>query len=132
MAMTCQSQSKPHNDKSIPSLPDTILLVQSRNFLIKPNTIKKNSSSIRRLLMHPLLFVRTQMMINTPSCLIHRWNHSTKRKHAGTTKPTIIPHITTPTYNTAYAPIELVKNDPSVTPTLETLCTLDTCSSDPT
>ena len=34
-----------------------------------------------------------------------------------------------PTYQTAYAPIKIpVKNDPSVTPTLEILCTLDTCS----
>ena len=42
-------------------------------------------------------------------------------------KPTTTaPPITTLAYQTACAPITPVKDDPSVTPTLETLCTLDT------
>ena len=50
-----------------------------------------------------------------------------------TTKPTTTPRITTTTYQTAYVPIDIpVKDDPFVTPTLESLCTFDTCSLDPT
>ena len=65
------------------------------------------------------------------ACLYHRWNRSNKNTNTDTTKsaPTITPRITTPTYQTAYAPIKIpVKDDPFVTPTLKTLCTLDTCS----
>ena len=50
-----------------------------------------------------------------------------------TTKPTPAATSATTGKTTAYAPIEIpFKDDPSVTPTLETLCTLATCSSDPT
>ena len=66
------------------------------------------------------------------SYLYHRWNKSNRNK-TSTIKPTTTPHITTTTYQTAYVPIDIpVKDDPSVTPTLKTLCTLDTCSSDST
>ena len=47
-------------------------------------------------------------------------------------KPTTKPLITTSTYRTAYATIKPVKDDASVTPTLKTLCTVDTRSSEPT
>ena len=68
--------------------------------------------------------------------LHHRWNmcnrKNTTTTSPSTTKPTSAP--ATPTYQKAYAPIEIipVKDDQSITPTLETLSTLDTRSSDPT
>ena len=66
--------------------------------------------------------------------LCHRWNKANTNKNTitpSTTKPT--PAAATPTYQKSSAPIEIpVKDDPSVTPTLETLCTIDTRSSDPT
>ena len=71
---------------------------------------------------------------NHNAYLYHQWNKINKnKKPTSKIKPTITPPITTPTYQTGYAPIDIpVKDDPSVTLTLETLCTLDTCSSDPT
>ena len=69
--------------------------------------------------------------------LCHRWNKANTNKKTNTispstTKPT--PAVATPTYQKAYATsIKIpVKDDPSVTPTLETLCTVDTLSSYPT
>ena len=68
--------------------------------------------------------------------LFHRWNKANTNKNTNTispstTKPT--PAAATHTYQKAYAPIEIpAKDDSSVTPTLETLCTLDTCPLDPT
>ena len=69
--------------------------------------------------------------------LCHRWNKANTNKKTNTispstTKPT--PAVATPTYQKAYATsIKIpVKDDPSVTPTLETLCTVDTRSSYPT
>ena len=73
---------------------------------------------------------------NHDAFLYHRWNRSDRHKNTttinpSTTKPT--PAAATTGKTTAYAPIEIpIKDDPSVTPTLETLCTLDTRSSDPT
>ena len=65
--------------------------------------------------------------------LYNRWNKNTTTISPSTTKPTPTAAAATTGKTTAYAPIEIpVKDDPSVTPTLETLCTLDTCSSDPT
>ena len=62
--------------------------------------------------------------------LCHRWNKANTNKATitpSTTKPT--PAAATPTYQKSYAPTEIpVKDDPSVTPTLETLCTHNTCS----
>ena len=71
---------------------------------------------------------------NHDAYLYNQWNKNNKnKKPTSKIKPTITPHITTPTYQTGYAPINIpANNDPFVTPTLETLCTLDTCSSDPT
>ena len=67
--------------------------------------------------------------------LHHRWNRSNRNKNTTTTSPSTTKPAAAATATTgkttAYAPIE-IKDDPSVTPTLETLCTLDTCSSDPT
>ena len=65
------------------------------------------------------------------SYLYHRWNDK-KRKDTVTLKPAPAGNSTNST-TTAYAPIEIpVKDDPSVTPTLETLSTLETQPSDPT
>ena len=61
---------------------------------------------------------------NHDAFLYHRWNNKNKMNN-GTIKPNAAPQ------NTASAPIEIqVKDDSSATPTLETLCTLDTQSSD--
>ena len=66
---------------------------------------------------------------NHDAFLYHRWNNTDKNK-TNDTKPSTTPRITTPTYHTAPAPIKIpVKDDPSTTPTLETLSTLDTRSS---
>ena len=71
---------------------------------------------------------------NHDAFLYRRWNNTNKMNN-DTTKPIAAPRITaTPTYHTASAsaPIEIpVKDDPSITSTLRTLCTLDTRSSDP-
>ena len=67
--------------------------------------------------------------------LYHRWHNTNKKQmNTGTNKPTTTPHINLLTsHTTAYAPIKIpVKDDPSVTPTLETLCTHNTCSLHPT
>ena len=70
--------------------------------------------------------------------LYHRWNRSDRNKNTttispSTTKPIPIAAAATTGKTTAYAPIEIpIKDDPSVTPTLETLCTLDTRSSQST
>ena len=75
---------------------------------------------------------------NHDAFLYNRWNKTNTNKNTttispSTTKPTPTAAAATTGKTTAYAPIEIpVKDDPSVTPTLETLCTLDTCSSDPT
>ena len=67
----------------------------------------------------------TYMNDNHDAFLYHHWNNKNKINN-GTNKPTTAP------WNTASAPIEIhVKDDSSVTPTLETLCTLDTWSLDP-
>ena len=68
--------------------------------------------------------------------LHHRWNmcnrKNTTTTSPSTTKPAAAATATTGK-TTAYAPIEIpIKDDPSVTPTLETLCTLDTRSSQST
>ena len=64
--------------------------------------------------------------------LYHRWNDKKCKKNTSTTKPTAAPRITTHAYHTASAPIKIpVKDNPSITPTLETLSTLDTRSSHP-
>ena len=60
--------------------------------------------------------------------LYHRWNRSNRNKNTTAISPTATTGKTT-----AYAPIKIpVKDDSSVTPTVETLCTLATCSLDPT
>ena len=69
--------------------------------------------------------------------LYHRWNMANTSKNTITTSPSTTkpaPVAATSGKTTAYAPpIDIpVKDDPSVTPTLETLCTLDTRSSQPT
>jgi hypothetical protein len=67
--------------------------------------------------------------------LYNRWNKTKRNKNTttispSTTKPT--PAAATSGKTTDYAqPIKLVKDDPSITPTLETLCTLDTYSLHP-
>ena len=73
---------------------------------------------------------------NHDAFLYNRWNKTNTNKNT----TTISPSTTKPTAaaatigkTTAYAPIEIpVKDDTSVTPTLETLCTLDTRTSHPT
>ena len=60
----------------------------------------------------------------------YRWNKRKKNTNLGTTERTSTTCLAnTSSQTTAYAPIKiLVKDDPSVSPTIETLCTLDTCS----
>ena len=78
---------------------------------------------------------------NHDAFLHHQWNNTnnnnTSTIRPGTNKPTLAAAAATTSATTgkttAYAPIEIpFKDYPSVTPTLETLCTLATCSSDPT
>ena len=68
--------------------------------------------------------------------LHHRWNRSnrnTTTTSPSTTTPTPAAAAATTNKTTAYATIEIPsKDDPSVTPTMETLCTLDTRSLNPT
>ena len=55
----------------------------------------------------------------------HWWND--KKRNTSTSKPVPADYYST---TTAYAPIQIpIKDDPFVTPTFETLCTLDTYSS---
>ena len=69
--------------------------------------------------------------------LYHRWNDKKRKKNTRTPKPIAATRITaTPTYHTASASASAsikipVKDEPSITSTLRTLCTLDTRSSDP-
>ena len=66
--------------------------------------------------------------------LYHRWNKTTT--NANTTTIHLCTNKPRPTVNTktiAHTPTAIpVKDDPSVTPTPETLCTFDTCSSNST
>ena len=68
---------------------------------------------------------------NHDAFLHRRWNNANKNVSTirpGTNRPTLAANS-----NTTSAPIEIpVKDDTSITPTLETLFTLDTRSSDPT
>ena len=80
--------------------------------------------------------VPTTYTRNDHDAYLHRrWNRSNRNKNTttispSTTKPT--PAAATTGKTIAYTPIEMVKDDLSVTPTLETLCTLDTRSSQST
>ena len=66
------------------------------------------------------------------SYLYHRWNDKKRKKNTTTPKPAPAGNSTNSTI-TVYVPIDIpIKDDPSVTPTIETLSTLDTCSSHPT
>ena len=66
--------------------------------------------------------------------LYHRWNKTNTNKNSNTIRPST--NKTRPAVNSKtveHTPTAIqVKDDPSVTPTLKTLCTLDTCSSDST
>ena len=68
---------------------------------------------------------------NHDAFLHHRWNNANKNVSTirpGTNRPTLAANS-----NTTSAPIEIpVKDDTSITPTLETLCTTDTRTSNPT
>ena len=113
----------------MPSSPAALpLVVLSRPLPIKPNQIRMAIVHDQyHLLSSALMYPKND---DHDLYLYHCWNSSdrnTKYNTSSTTKPTTATHITTPTYQTAYAPIKVaVKDDPSVTPTLETLCTLDT------
>ena len=65
--------------------------------------------------------------------LYHRWNTATTNKNSTIRPCTNKPRTAGNSKTVAHAPINIpVKDDPSITPTLETLCTVDTRSSDPT
>ena len=62
---------------------------------------------------------------NNDAYLYHRWNSKKRKKNTSTPKPVTVGNSTNST-TTAYATAIPVKDDPSVAPTLETSCTLDT------
>ena len=73
---------------------------------------------------------------NHDAFLYHRWNNTNKNKNTSTSRPgTNRPPLAANSNNVAHT-LTLtktpVKDDPSITPTLATLCTIDTRSSDPT
>ena len=125
----------------MPSLPNVPLLVRSRNLPIKPSANMTSSSFPRRPTTHyqyhlPLLLHTQRMMITMHICTTVGIKVIGTRIWLQSAPVQPIQHL--PTANaattgktTAYAPIK-IRDDLSVTPTLETLCTLATCSSDPT
>ena len=136
MMTTSPSQFKPHKDKLTPFLPAALLHTTSIKDFTNQAKRKYNEFFLSKIAIVNTIPVPTYAKNDDRGeYLHHRWNKSksNRNKASSTTKLTTTPHIiTTPSYQTAFAPIKPAKDDPIVTPTLETLCTLDTCSSDPT
>ena len=100
-------------------------------FLSSPN---KNADCTRSLT--PTSLIPTYANDDHNAFLYHRWKNANKNKNTSTTCPSTTkptPAAVNTSKTTAYTPIKIpIKDDPSITPTLETLCSLDTCFSCPT
>ena len=116
----------------MPSSPDAPVLVLSRNLPTKPNanTIKTTNC------IAPITSSSTPTYANDnhDAFLYHRWDNANKNKNTstirpGTKKPTLATNSNTVAHTLTKTP---AKDNPSITPTLKILCTVDTQSSDPT
>ena len=126
----------------MPFLPDALLLVLSRNLPIKPNANTMMSSSSPRI-RTPIERYKPLSLSLVPTCaknddhnaayLYYLWSDNKRKKNTSPTQPAPSGNITNSTTTaTAYTPIKIpIQDDPSISPTLETMCTLDTLDTHP-